>query len=71
MEYELKRTVNPRPQNMVWQTAVKKLMDLPPVDICYIGAVGFYWNLVQPDTIAFTTSLYKINQMIEEKEILA
>jgi len=53
--------VNPRLQNMVWQMAVKKLTDLPPVDICYIGAVGFYWNLVQPDTITFTTSLYKID----------
>jgi len=43
-------------------------MDLPPVDICYIGAVEFYQNLVQPNTIAFTTSLYKINQIIKEKE---
>jgi hypothetical protein len=46
-------------------------MDLPSVNICYIGAVGFYWNLIQPDTITFTTSLYEINQMIEEKETLA
>ena len=46
-------------------------MDLPLVDICYIGAIGFYWNLVQPDTIAFTTSLYEIDWMIEEKETLA
>ena len=61
MECKLKRTVNLRPQNTVWQTAVKKLTDLPLVDICYIGAVGFYQNLVQPDTIAFTTSLYKID----------
>src|SRR6266581_7130161 len=51
--------------------AVKKLTDLPPSDIYYIGAVGFYQNLVQPDTIAFTTSLYKINKLIEEKEALA
>jgi len=41
--------------------AVKKLMDLLLVDICYIGAVGFYWNLVQPDIITFTTSLYEID----------
>jgi len=71
MECKLKKTVNPKPQNTVWQTAIKKLMDLPPVDICYIGTVGFYQNLVQPDTIAFTTSLYKIDQMIKEKETLA
>ena len=71
IECKLKRTVNPKLQNTVQQTTVKKLMDLPPVDICYIGTVGFYWNLVQPDTIAFTTNLYKIDQIIEEKEILA
>jgi len=61
MECELKRMVNFRPQNIVWQMAVKKLMNLPSVNICYIGAVGFYWNLVQPDIIAFTTSLYEID----------
>jgi len=43
-------------------------MDLPLVDICCISAVGFYQNLVQPNTIAFITSLYKINQMLKEKE---
>jgi len=68
MEHKLKKTVNPKPQNTVWWMAVKKLTDLPPINICYIGAVGFYWNLVQPDTIAFTTSLYKINWIIKEKE---
>ena len=49
---------------------VKNPIDLPPVNICCIGAVGFYQNLIQPDTVAFTTSLYKINQIIEEKETL-
>ena len=51
--------------------AVKKPTDLPPIDISCIGAIGFYWNLVQPNTIAFTTSLYEIDKLIEEKEILA
>ena len=46
-------------------------MDLLPVDIYCIGAVGFYWNLVQLDTIAFITSLYEIDWIIEEKETLA
>ena len=71
MEYKLKRIVNPRPQITAQKTAVKKLTDLPPINICCIGAVGFYRNLVQPDTVAFTTSLYKINKLIEEKEALA
>ena len=43
-------------------------MDLLLVNIYYIRAIGFYRNLVQPNTIAFTTSLYKINWIIKEKE---
>jgi hypothetical protein len=50
---------------------IKKPMDLLLVNVCCIGAVGFYYNLIQPDIIAFTTSLYKIDWMIEEKESLA
>ena len=56
---------------MVQRTAIRKPIDLLPVDIYCIGAIGFYQNLVQPDTIAFTTSLYKINQIIKDKETLA
>ena len=63
--------MNPRPQIMAQKPAIKKLTDLPPINIYYIGAVGFYWNLVQPNTIAFTTSLYKINKLIKKKEALA
>ena len=33
IERELKRIMNPRPQNTAHQTAVKKLTNLPPVDI--------------------------------------
>ena len=61
MEYKLKRIVNFKLQNTAQQTAIKKFTDLPPVDICYISAVGFYQNLVQFNTIAFITSLYEIN----------
>ena len=50
--------------------AVKKLTNLLPIDIYYIGAVGFYQNLAQPNTITFITSLYKLNQLIKEKEAL-
>ena len=68
---ELKRIVNPKPQNIARPAAVKTPIDLLPVNIYYIGAVGFYWNLIQPDTITFTTSLYKLDQLIKEKEALA
>ena len=45
-------------------------MDLLLVNICCIGAVGFYQNLIQPNTITFTISLYKIDQIIKKKETL-
>jgi hypothetical protein len=38
------------------------------VDIYCISAVGFYQTFVRTDTISFVTSLYKIDQIIEEKE---
>ena len=42
MEYKLKRIVNLRPQNTAQKTAVKKPINLLPVNICCIDAVGFY-----------------------------
>jgi len=56
---------------MVHRTSIKKPINLPLVNICCISAIGFYQNLKQPNTIAFTTSLYKINQIIKDKEALA
>jgi len=43
---QVKKTVNPKLQNTVQQTVIKKLTDLLSVDICYIDTVGFYQNLV-------------------------
>jgi len=42
MEQELRKIINPRPQNMVWKIAIRKLVDLLLVNVCCIGAVGFY-----------------------------
>jgi hypothetical protein len=42
--------------------------DLSPVDIYCISTIGFYQAFVKTDTIPFVTSLYKIDQIIEEKE---
>jgi len=42
MEQELKRVVNPLPQNTVHGTTVKKPTNLPLVDIYCIGAIGLY-----------------------------
>src|SRR5436190_18774320 len=48
---------------------IKRLTNLPPVDIYCIGAVGFYRTLIKPDATPFVTSLYKIDRLIEQKEI--
>jgi hypothetical protein len=41
--------------------------ELPQIDICAIRAVGFYQNFKQLRTKTFTTSLYEINCLLEEK----
>jgi len=51
--------------------SLKKPINLLLVNICCIGAIEFYQNLKRPNTIAFITSLYKINWIIEDKEALA
>jgi len=56
---------------MVYRMSVKKPINLPLVNIYYISAIGFYQNLKQPNTITFITNLYKINQIIKDKEALA
>ena len=68
MEHKLRKTINPILQDIAQQASVKKPIDLPLVNICCISAVGFYRNLVQPNTVTFTTSLYKINRIIKGKE---
>ena len=71
MEQELRRVINPQLQNMVHRMFIKKPIGLLLVNICCISVIGFYQNLIQPNTVAFITSLYKINQIIKDKEALA
>src|SRR3954447_9090126 len=68
MEHELREQTTIPPLT-TRQRLVRRQTDLPLVDIYCISAVGFYQNLIQPSTKAFTTSLYKIDRMIEQKEI--
>jgi len=56
---------------MVYGTSIKKPINLPLVNIYYISAIEFYQNLKRPNTVAFTTSLYEINQIIKDKKALA
>ena len=39
------------------------------MDICQIGAIGFRWNLNQPRTVPFITSLYEIDQLLEDQRV--
>src|SRR5271154_3480110 len=55
---------------LLW-SPIKRLMNLPPVDIYCIGAVGFYRTLAKPNVTPFVTSLYEIDRIIEQKEIEA
>ena len=42
MEHKLKKIVNPIPQIVAQQKSIKKPIDLLPVNVCCIGAIGFY-----------------------------
>jgi hypothetical protein len=44
------------------------LHNSPIVNITAISAIGFHFNIYQRDNKVFTTSLYKIDQIISEKE---
>jgi len=42
--------------------------DPPTVDITVISAIAFHFNMYRRDNEVFITSLYKINQIITERE---
>jgi hypothetical protein len=42
--------------------------DPPTLDIAAISAIGFHFNMYQKDNEVFTTSLYEIDRIIDEKE---
>jgi len=44
------------------------LYNPPIVDIAVISAIAFHFNIYRKDNKVFTTSLYKINQIINERE---
>src|ERR1700722_8240814 len=69
MEYELQG--RPFATLITTKIARKRPRNLPLVDIYCIGAVGFYRILTKSKTTPFITSLYEIDQVIEQKEIEA
>ena len=45
------------------------MLGKPPIaDIAAISAIAFYFNIYWKDNKVCTTSLYKINQIIEDRE---
>ena len=42
---------------------------LPSLDICAIGAVGFFRNIKHPDSVTFMTSIYEIDSLIRKREV--
>jgi hypothetical protein len=44
------------------------LYNPPTVDITAISAIAFHFNMYRRDNKVFTTSLYKINRIINERE---
>src|SRR5436305_11740759 len=67
MERALRKADGPAIQLAAQKQPVKPLQDLSYVDIYYIGAIGFYQNIVQPRTTVFTTSLYEIDKLLKEQ----
>ena len=67
LELQGKPITTPAPIKKRLKQALSSML----VDICSIGAVGFYQTLIKKDSMPFVTSLYKINQIIEEKKVKA
>ena len=44
------------------------LCNPPTVDITAISAIAFHFNIYRKDNEVFTTSLYKINRIINKRE---
>jgi transposase InsO family protein len=69
MNQELRKIEKTEPQPA--QTKVRKNRyppNLPHIDIAVINATGFHRNLRKEGTVAFSTSLYEIDRLIEEKQ---
>jgi hypothetical protein len=67
MERELQIVETVTEPTPVRKRPVTACKELPQVDICAIGAAGFRRNLKGPGAVAFTTSLYEIDQLLEDK----
>ncbi len=67
IEQELQKHTNPSESVKVRKPLAGYPKNLPKVDICLVNAVGFHRNIAQPRAVVFTTSLYKINCILDER----
>jgi hypothetical protein len=61
MEQELQSFTDPVRSTKLRKRSASYPANLPRVDICAIGAVGFHRNVTKPGATVFVTSLYKID----------
>jgi len=69
MRQELKGVIlTPLPQKPLGSYTPPLLYNPPTVNIAAISAIAFHFNIYRRDNKVFITSLYKINQIINERE---
>ena len=68
MQQELKGVMTPVPQKPLKSCTPLLLCDPPAVDIAAISAIAFHFNMYRKNNEVFTTSLYEINRIINERE---
>jgi len=69
MQQELRGVITtPLPQEPLKSYTPPLLYNPPTVDITAISAIAFHFNIYRRDNKVFTTSLYKINRIINKRE---
>ncbi len=69
MQQELKGVITMSlPQKPLRSYIPPLLYDPPAVNIAVISAIAFYFNIYRRDNKVFTTSLYKIDWIINKRE---
>ena len=67
MKCELRTLETPKMPATARKRTVTTLKNLPTIDICCIGGIGFDRNIRRPRSVMFTTTLAEIDYLIKEK----
>ena len=65
IEQELRRPPERPSKPRIRRTTIKEV--LPTIDITYISATDFYFNLYRSENEVFQTSLYEIDRILEKR----